>query len=238
MVRRVVVDTETTGLEYGGPDRVIEIACVALEGTQLTGEYWQSYVNPHVKITPGAQAIHQITDESLEDKPEFSEVVEDLIDFLGNDPIIGHHLLGFDLHFLNKELRLVGKSPLDNPLIDTLVMARNTRPGKHNTLDALCKAFNIANTRNGVHGALVDADLCARVYAHLTQTGASQALDFTPPETDETTVQYPSTVVVKATAEELDLHAAMCKELKISSWQRHPQSAKSKPPKTISEPRP
>lgn len=231
-MRRVVIDTETTGLEYAGPDRIVEIACVALEGTQLTGEYWQSYIRPGVKITAGAQAVHQITDESLEDKPEFSEVVEDLIDFLGNDPIIGHHLLGFDRHFLDKELRLVGKPPLDNPMIDTLVMARNARPGKRNTLDALCKAFNITNTRDGVHGALVDADLCARVYAHLSQTGSSGSLDFTPPPDDGTPVEYPTTVVVKATPEELDLHAAMCKELKISSWQRLPQSTKSRQPKT------
>jgi len=236
-VRRVVIDTETTGLEYAGPDRIVEIACVALEGTQLTGEYWQSYLNPRVKITAGAQAVHQITDESLEDKPEFSEVVEDLIDFLGNDPIIGHHLLGFDRHFLDKELRLVGKPPLDNPMIDTLVMARNARPGKRNTLDALCKAFNITNTRDGVHGALVDADLCARVYAHLSQTGSSGSLDFTPPPDDGTPVEYPTTVVVKATPEELDLHAAMCKALGVTQWQHH-RLAKSRQPKTTSAPHP
>ena len=231
-MRRVVIDTETTGLEYAGPDRIVEIACVALEGTQLTGEYWQSYLNPRVKITAGATAVHGIKDEDLEDKPSFDEVFEDLIDFLGNDELIGHNLLGFDRHFLNKELRLVGKPPLDNPMTDTLLLSRNARPGKHNNLDALCKAFNITNTRDGVHGALVDADLCARVYAHLIQTGAPQALDFTPPPDDGTPVEYPTTVVVKATPEELDLHAAMCKELKISSWQRLPQSTKSRQPKT------
>jgi DNA polymerase-3 subunit epsilon len=229
-MRRVVLDTETTGLEWAGADRVIEIACVALEGTQLTGEYWQTYLNPGVRITPGAFSIHKITDAFLEDKPQFSEAVEDLIDFIGNDELIGHNLLGFDKHFLNKELKLVGKPELDNKMTDTLLIARSIRPGKRNTLDALCKEFKIQNTRGGVHGALVDADLNARVYAHLAQAAGTVALDLAPSQEDAPEIEYGGQIVVKATAEELDLHAAMCKELGITSWQRPLQAAKSRLP--------
>jgi DNA polymerase-3 subunit epsilon len=223
-MRRVVIDTETTGLEYAGADRVIEIACLALEGTQLTGEYWQTYLNPRVRVQPGAFNVHKITDDFLADKPEFSEAVEDLIDFLGNDELIGHNILGFDRHFLNKELRLVGKPPLDNKMIDTLLLARNVRPGKRNSLDALCKDFHIHNTREGVHGALVDADLNARVFAHLVQTAGTVTIDFSPSQEDAPEIEYDGQVVVKATAEELDLHAAMCKELGITSWQLPPKA--------------
>jgi DNA polymerase-3 subunit epsilon len=228
----VVLDCETTGLEWAGADRVIEIACVALEGTQLTGEFWHSRLNPRVRIQPGAQAVHGIKDEDLEHEPEFSEVFEDLIDFLGNDELVGHNLLGFDRHFLNKELKLVGKPPLDNRMIDTLLLARNVRPGKRNSLDALCKDFGIRNTREGVHGALVDADLNARVYAHLAQTAGTMTIDFSPSQEDAPEVLCEGQIVVKATDEELDLHAAMCKELGITSWQR-PQKAAAPHPQVV-----
>jgi len=229
-MRRVVIDTETTGLEYAAADRVIEIACLELEGTLMTGAFWHTRLNPRVHIQPGAQAVHGIKDEDLEKEPEFSDVFEDLIDFLGNDPIVGHNLLGFDRHFLNKELRLVGRPPLDNPMIDTLLLARNARPGKRNSLDALCKDFGIHNTREGVHGALIDADLNARCYAHLAQTAGAVTMDFSPTQDDVPDVLCTEgQVVVKATEAELDLHRLMCLELKISSWQPHPKVAAQRP---------
>jgi len=225
-MRRVVLDTETTGLEYAGHDRIIEIAAVELDGTKLTGQFWHTYLNPRVRIQPGAFAVHKITDQFLEDKPTFDEAAEDLLDFLGTAEIIGHNYLGFDKHFIDKEFKLVGKLPPDNPIVDTLLIARAQRPGKKNSLDALLKAFKIQNTREGVHGALVDAELNARVYAHLMQTTGAVALDFTTPESEEVEVEYPETRVVQATEEEINLHAAMCAKLGITAWQQHPRPTK------------
>jgi DNA polymerase-3 subunit epsilon len=169
--RQIVLDTETTGLEWAHGHRVIEIGCVELINRRRTSNAFQVYLNPERDIDEGAQQIHGLSQEFLQDKPLFRDVVNDFLHYLSDSELVIHNA-PFDIGFLNNELRLLGREERqlsrDNPVLDTLVLARQMNPGQRNTLDALCKRYGVDNTRRNKHGALLDAELLADVYLMMT----------------------------------------------------------------------
>ena len=170
-VRQLVFDTETTGLSTKDGDRLIEIGIVEMMGLTLTGRTFHSYVNPEGKqIAAGAIAVHGITNDQLEHAPLFADIVEDLIEFIGDDPMIAYNA-GFDVDFINTELALLGRAALANPITDALEIVRKRWPMKRMTLDAVAKRVGVdtsARDEHG-HGALIDATILANVYRRLTE---------------------------------------------------------------------
>jgi DNA polymerase III subunit epsilon len=172
-VREIVLDTETTGLDPFQGHRLVEIGCIELINRIPTGQSFHRYLNPEREVPAEAVAIHGLSGEFLKDKPFFGEIVEDLITFIGDAPLIAHNAL-FDLAFLNAELERVGKILVQRErLVDTLLLARRKYPGAPNRLDDLCLRFGINNSHRTKHGALLDAELLAEVYLELI--GARQA---------------------------------------------------------------
>lgn len=176
-VRQIILDTETTGLRPEDGHRIIEIGCIEMIDRKRTGEHFHQYINPEREVDPGALQVHGISNEFLQDKPLFSEIVSDFIRFVEGAEIIIHNA-PFDLSFLNHELRLMG-----NPwkafthycrITDTLAMARSVHVGQRNSLDALCKRYQVDNAKRDLHGALLDADLLAQVY--LAMTGGQSSM--------------------------------------------------------------
>jgi len=176
-MRQIVLDTETTGLDSAQGHRVIEIGCVEIENRRLTGRHFHCYLNPDRDIDEGAVQVHGITSAFLADKPRFALVARDLLNFLAGAELVIHNA-PFDLSFLNNEFVLAGHSlaPLQAmcSIVDTLVMARKKHPGQRNSLDALCKRYEVDNSQRGLHGALLDAEILADVY--LLMTGGQTAL--------------------------------------------------------------
>jgi DNA polymerase-3 subunit epsilon len=164
MSRRIVLDTETTGLNPS-KDRIIEIACLEMVGYDLTGNEFHYYLNPNQRMSKEASEITGISDEFLIDKPDFCTIAQELLNFLSDSTIVAHNA-SFDKDMLNSEFIRCGFSPLNNPIIDTLQMARKIFPGGNNTLDNLCKKFRV-NTRRGLHDALGDAKDLSVVYYYL-----------------------------------------------------------------------
>jgi DNA polymerase III subunit epsilon len=170
-MRQIFLDTETTGLYADQGDRVIEIGCVELVNRKLTGNNLHLYLNPDRDSHPEALRIHGITTEFLSDKPRFSEVAQQLLDYVQDAEIIIHNA-GFDLGFLNAELRAIGRPQFRDfvaSVVDTLAMAKEMFPGKRNSLDALCDRLGVDNSGRTLHGALLDAELLADVYINLTR---------------------------------------------------------------------
>lgn len=171
MIRKVVLDTETTGLEVTRGHRIIDIGCVELVDRQLTGKTFQRYLNPERGIDAGAVAIHGITDDFLRDKPRFAEIAGDFLAFIDGAELLIHNA-AFDVGFLDAELALAGADSSHvaerTTIVDTLALAREKYPGQKNTLDALCKRLGIDNSQRDVHGALLDARLLAEVWLAMT----------------------------------------------------------------------
>jgi DNA polymerase-3 subunit epsilon len=185
-MRQIFLDTETTGLSPENGDRVIEIGCIEMDGRRLTGRHLHFYLNPERKNHEDAVKIHGLTDEFLADKPLFKTVAEELIEFVRGAEIIIHNA-GFDVGFLNEELRRCGLPKFSThvgAVTDTLVMARDQFPGKSNSLDALCKRLEVDNTNRTLHGALIDANLLAEVYIRLTRGQDSLAMELTEERRD------------------------------------------------------
>ncbi|MDF1818512.1 MAG: DNA polymerase III subunit epsilon [Immundisolibacteraceae bacterium] len=179
-MRQVVLDTETTGLSTADGHRIIEIGCVELINRRLTSNRFHRYVRPEREIDAGAIEVHGITNEMLADKPVFADLAADFLAFVDGSELIIHNA-PFDVGFLDYELSL-----LDGPVtriadhctvLDTLPMARYEHPGQRNTLDALCKRYDIDNSKRDLHGALLDAELLADVYLAMTGGQASLLLD-------------------------------------------------------------
>jgi DNA polymerase-3 subunit epsilon len=219
MTLRCVLDTETTGMKAGKPDRIVEIACVEMDDTLITGNEYQTYVNPRVRVNPYALRIHGLTDGFLSDKPEFEDVYAELIEFIGDRELIIHNS-DFDLAFLNFELEMIGLPPLKNTVVDTLKLARRMRPGRRNSIDALVVEYKIKTHRvDGVHGALADCRDLARVYAAMMQAQGNHPLDFDVHPSAETVQELPQGLkITYATPAELAAHAAMCSQLGIKVW--------------------
>tara|TARA_B100001123_G_C14844869_1_gene841626 strand:+ start:43 stop:714 length:672 start_codon:yes stop_codon:yes gene_type:complete len=163
----VILDTETTGLSTTQKHRIIEIGCVELNNQIATGKVFHTYLNPQRSVSEDAFKVHGYTDDFLSDKKKFGEIVDDFLSFIGEKKIIIHNA-PFDLAFLNYELRLVKKGEIDiKNVVDTLEIARQKFPGSQNSLDALCKRFNVDNSKREKHSALMDCHLLKNVYINL-----------------------------------------------------------------------
>lgn len=176
-MRQIVLDTETTGLEPHLGHRIIEIGCIELVNRRTTGRTFHRYLNPDRDIEQGAHNVHGITRDQLDGKPRFEEVVEELLAFITDSELVIHNA-SFDVAFLDAELaRIPGETRKVAALcriLDTLELARGMHPGQRNNLDALCKRYNVDNSRRELHGALLDARILADVY--LAMTGGQGAL--------------------------------------------------------------
>ena len=179
-MRQIVLDTETTGLSAAQGHRVIEIGCIELVNRRLTGREYHRFLNPDRDIDEGAERVHGISRADLEGQPRFHEIVDELLEFLKDSELVIHNA-AFDVGFLENELaRMEHPKPLitDHAMVlDTLSLAREMHPGQRNSLDALCKRYEVDASRRDVHGALIDAELLARVYLAMTGGQAALLLD-------------------------------------------------------------
>ena len=170
-MRQVVLDTETTGLEWKKGNRVVEIGCVELIERRPTGRTWQQYLHPDREFEPGAQEVTGLTLDFLADKPRFHEVVDQFLAFIDGAELVIHNA-AFDVGFLDNELAMLGahygRLTDRATVLDSLELARQRFPGQRNSLDALCKRLGVDNTHRHLHGALLDAQLLAEVYLALT----------------------------------------------------------------------
>ncbi len=176
-MRQIVLDTETTGLSTEQGHRIIEIGCVELVNRRLTGRDFHRFLNPDRDIDAGAEAVHGISRADLETAPRFPEIVDEFLEFVADAELVIHNA-DFDVGFIEHELRLMkhGKPRLGEhcEILDTLKLAREMHPGQRNSLDALCKRYEVDASNRNVHGALIDSELLARVY--LAMTGGQTAL--------------------------------------------------------------
>ncbi len=170
-MRQVVLDTETTGLEPAEGHRIIEIGCIELVNRRPSGRRLHFYLNPEREIDEGATEVHGIRLEDLRDKPRFADIAQELLDFIRDAELIIHNA-PFDVGFIESELRRLdpGAPPLSSlcTITDTLAMARQRHPGQKNSLDALCRRYEVDNSQRTLHGALLDAEILADVYLRMT----------------------------------------------------------------------
>ena len=172
-MREIVLDTETTGVEANGGDRIVEIGCVELLNHCPTGRSFHRYINPERPMSEGAFKVHGLSDAFLAPQPVFAAVADEFLGFVEGARLVIHNA-AFDVGFLNMELKRVGQGPIEPSLVvDTLSMARRKHPGASNSLDALCSRYGIDNSRRTRHGALLDAEILAEVYIELI--GGKQA---------------------------------------------------------------
>lgn len=211
-MRQIFLDTETTGLDPAQGHRIIEIAAVEVINRRLTRNHFHVYLNPDREIDLGAQQVHGISLEFLQDKPRFSEVVAEFLAFIDGGELIIHNA-PFDVGFLNNELGMISKGRLQDAcvnIVDTLKMAKELRPGQRNNLDALCRHYGIDNSSRTLHGALLDAELLADVYLAMTRGQESLMMDIAeqPRGVGEETVvvRTQPLLVIKADESELDAH--------------------------------
>lgn len=221
-MRQIVLDTETTGLNPKQGHRMIEIGCVELIDRQLTGQQRHYYFNPDREVPAEAIKVHGITNEFLLDKPRFYELVDDILQFVTGAELVIHNA-AFDIGFLNHELTLLRRNDWGTfeahcTILDTLQLAKSKHPGQRNSLDALCKRYDVDNRKRQLHGALLDAELLANVY--LAMTGGQTALfaeDETEVQLDDTPQQnqHPAVAtksinynlpIIEATEQELVAH--------------------------------
>lgn len=218
-MRQVVLDTETTGLDFRLGDRIIEIGCVELINRKLTGQRFHRYINPEREVEAGALAVHGLSNEFLQDKPRFAEIVAEFLDFVRDAELVIHNA-AFDVGFLNNELALQQQPSLDRAcagVVDTLKMARELHPGRRNSLDALCERYAIDNSGRTLHGALLDAELLAEVYLSMTrgQESLIMELDSAPMSGLQTQLaaERPPIRILRATATESAEHERVLAEI-------------------------
>ena len=217
--RIVVLDTETTGLNPQEGHRIIEIGCVELVKRRLTGKRFHVYINPDRIIDEGAIAVHGITNQFLDDKPQFEQIVEDFIAFIKGAELVIHNA-PFDVGFINHEFsRLKNKAETVADLcevFDTLAYARKKHPGQRNSLDALCKRYGIDNSHRDLHGALLDAEILADVFLLMTG-GQSSLLDEGQSGMHESSV---NTNVIRVSADRPALKVIRCNEEELTAHQQ------------------
>ena len=228
-MRQIVLDTETTGLDPKQGHKIIEIGCVEMINRRLTGNNYHQYIQPDREIDEGAQAVHGISNEFLSDKPRFTDVVKDFIEYIDGAELIIHNA-PFDVGFLNSEFKQAGAEfgqvSTYCAVIDTLVMARKMRPGKKNNLDILCKEYSVNNAHRDLHGALLDSELLAEVYLHMTGGQSNLSLDSnesTDSGTDAVVGKKLSSdrkpiKIINASEEELQAHQAIIEKMGASLW--------------------
>ncbi|MBK20516.1 MAG: DNA polymerase III subunit epsilon [Rhodospirillaceae bacterium] len=223
-MREIVLDTETTGLSPKDGDRLVEIGCLELINHVPTGETYHQYINPRMPMPSAAQDVHGLSDEFLADKPEFSDIVEAFLEFIGDAQLIIHNA-AFDMGFINAELSRIDGNPIPhNRAVDTVSMARKKFPGSPASLNALCRRFNIDNSARTLHGALLDAELLAEVYLELIG-GRQPGLVLSAEASKSDSVQAIERVARaprphQPTAEELAAHAEFIARLNDPMWNK------------------
>lgn len=212
-MRQIFLDTETTGLYPDQGHRIIEIAAVEIFNRRPTQRHFHVYINPEREIDAGAQEVHGISLEFLQDKPLFEQVASEFLEFVRGAELIIHNA-PFDVGFLNMELSRLGMEKLENAvsgIIDTLKMAKESRPGQRNNLDALCRHFGIDNSKRTLHGALLDAELLGEVYIAMTRGQESLLMELTSTveqvSHSSIVVDFTSLKLVTADVEEAAAHA-------------------------------
>ncbi len=179
-MRQIILDTETTGLSTKQGHRIIEIGCIEMVNRRLTGREFHRFLNPDRDIDEGAEAVHGISRAQLETEPRFPEIVDEFLEFVMDAELVIHNA-DFDVGFLDHELKLMkhAKPQITNhcTVLDTLTLAREIHPGQRNSLDALCKRYEVDASKRDVHGALIDSELLARVYLAMTGGQSSLMLD-------------------------------------------------------------
>ena len=227
-MRQIVLDTETTGLEPSQGHRIIEIGCVELVNRRLTGSHYHQYIQPDREIDEGAIEVHGISNEFLMDKPLFADVAEDFMAFIRGAELVIHNA-PFDVGFINHELKMLdgsfGKLETQCTVLDTLALARKMHPGQKNSLDALCKRYEVNNSHRELHGALLDAEILADVYLLMTGGQTSLLLGGSNEERQASVDggirrlpgDRPQLKVVKAGAKEQTAHEARLLSIKEAS---------------------
>ena len=166
-MREIVFDTETTGFDPKTGDRMVEMGCVEMVNRVETGATYHAYYNPERDMPAGAESVHGLSSAFLSDKPLFRDIAQELLDFIGDAPLVAHNA-SFDFGFLNNELKIVGREPVSlDRMVDTVAIARKKHPGAKNSLDALCSRYGVDRSHRVKHGALLDAELLAQVYVEL-----------------------------------------------------------------------
>jgi DNA polymerase-3 subunit epsilon len=227
-MREIVFDTETTGLNPAGGDRMVEIGCVEIVNRVETGRHFHCYFHPERDMPFEAEMVHGLSISFLSDKPLFSEKAGELLDFLEDSPLVAHNA-SFDFGFLNFELERCGRSSVSmQRMVDTLQLARSKHPGAKHSLDALCMRFGIDRSHRVKHGALLDAQLLAQVYVELTG-GRQIGLGLVADAGTISVAQSARPVTVReprparphaALAEELERHRAFIAKLVNPLWER------------------
>jgi DNA polymerase III subunit epsilon len=225
-MREIIFDTETTGLDPGSGDRLVEIGCIEMVNRVTTGRTWHGYFNPERPMSPDAERIHGLGDAFLADKPLFAVRAGEFLDFIADSPMVAHNA-GFDFGFINAELGRCGQPEVGlDRMIDTVAMARARHPGAKNSLDALCTRYGIDRSHRTLHGALLDAELLAQVYVELTG-GRQIGLELVAEVTMEATEVHRVAQVVRpfrparphrASAFELAAHAEFLANLEAPLW--------------------
>lgn len=228
-MRQIVLDTETTGLDPAQGHRIIEIGAVEVIGRKLTGQTFHVYVNPQRVVEQEAIEVHGITNEFLQDKPVFAQIADEFLSFIDGAELVIHNA-AFDVGFMDHEFSLLrngtGKTTDYCTVLDTLMLAREMRPGQKNNLDALCRAFGIDNSNRTFHGALLDAELLADVY--LMMTGGQTKLELAAQNKGQQGAQAtgwtrienkPPLKVVRASADEEQAHLQRLAIIENHLWQ-------------------
>jgi DNA polymerase-3 subunit epsilon len=213
-MNEIVLDTETTGLSVKEGHKIVEIGCIELKDLVPTKNKFHCYLNPERKVSEKALEVHGYTDEFLSTKKKFVEVVDEFLDFIKDKRLVIHNA-EFDLSHLNNELKILGRKPIKNDVIDTLALARNKFPGSSLSLDALCKRYRIDNSKRVQHTALIDCDLLAKVYINLIDQ-KEPTLNFQNENEKSKLIEKGNILyfkkVVKPTEEELKKHKEFLKK--------------------------
>ena len=220
-MRKIVVDTETTGLDPKQGHRIIELAAIELDGRKVSLRRFHRYLNPEREIEAGAVAIHGLTYERLQNEAKFADIATGFLEFIAGAELIIHNA-PFDMGFLNHELALLDLPPLQNEVVDTLKLARERHPGKKNNLNALCSRYEIDNSHRSLHGALLDTELLAEVYFAMTRGQESLLGDDILPAARKAAVlstdaSRPQLRVLQPSAEELAEHAQQMTDIDKAS---------------------
>lgn len=223
-MREIVLDTETTGLSPDSGDRIVEIGCIELHNLVPTGATYHQYINPERAMPIEAFQVHGLGDEFLSDKPVFAEIVGDFLDFVGDAKLVIHNA-GFDMGFINAELKALGFATIPmSQSVDTVRIAREKFPGAQASLDALCRRFNIDNSARTKHGALLDAELLAEVYLEL-MGGRQRGFGLTADTDQSSAAASPLVRMARAARphaardEELAAHREFLKQLTEPIWE-------------------
>lgn len=223
-LREIILDTESTGLNYKQGDRIIEIGCIEIVNKVRTNNYFHTYINPKKMISKGAYNVHGISNTFLKDKPLFCDIAKEFYEFIKDSRLVIHNAK-FDIGFMNNEFQMIGMPKISmSNVVDTLLIARKKFPGAPANLNALCKRFNICLDTRDKHGALIDSELLAMVYLALT-SGQQTKLEFRARNLDSNILNDVKDTFPKRnfglTTIENNLHEKMLSSIPNSLWKKY-----------------